>query len=209
MANSGEDHDQPLEVPARVSQSTIDHFHAIEWIRPTLNNTSYSPVSFSRTVTPEKGHTFSARTLNTDDTIRELISLVRRPSPSSTLLFPHSEPDAATVVRYYTFGDGLNAHPGLLHGGVVAYILDSSLGAAVGVTMQQSARPGLTFFTVQLNTTYKKPVRTPGTIMVWSWVTKIEGRKVWAKGVISGEGGVRYAEAEGLWLMSKQVSQKL
>ena len=116
------------------------------------------------------------------------------------------------MVRFYSFGDGLNAHPGLLHGGVIACILDSSLGAAVGVTMQQhTSGKGFIYFTIQLNTSYKKPVRTPGTVMVQSWVTKTEseGRKVWAKGVISSEGGVVHAEAEGLWLRAVENAGKL
>lgn len=66
-------------------------------------------------------------------------------------------------------------------------------------------------FTAQLNVAYKKPVRTPGTVMVRSWVSKIEdgGRKVWVCGVVEGEGGVVYATAEGLWVRHGVKKTKL
>lgn len=106
--------------------------------------------------------------------------------------------------RFYTFGKDLNAHPNLLHGGVIGCILDSTLGGVVGMALSQTAETS-TMFTVQLNISYKKPIKTPGSVMLRSWVTKVEGngRKVWAKGVVEGEGGVVHAVAEGMWLGAK------
>ena len=129
------------------------------------------------------------------------------------------------------FGEDLNAHPELLHGGVVSVILDSSIGGVVGMGVQQllwkertkgegiSVHKGRreqreedwrkegasSMFTVQLNVRYKNPIRTPGGVMVRSWVTKIEegGRKVWAQGVVEGKDGKVHAEAEGMWLRGK------
>jgi acyl-coenzyme A thioesterase PaaI-like protein len=147
------------------------------------------------------------------------------------------------IRRFYTFGTGLNAHPNLLHGGVIACILDSTMGNALILT---SSKPGSreserradeksrqghrstrngggmgneklargemrgawngfsSYFTVQLNTKYSRPVRTPGTVMVRAWIKRIEegGRKIWVEGVVQGgeKGEVRHASAEGLWL---------
>ncbi|KAK3721451.1 hypothetical protein LTR37_003006 [Vermiconidia calcicola] len=205
MNDSDDDNDIRKEASSSVPRSTIDHFSAIQWIRATLDDRDFHIVSMSRTITHSgRGHTLMAKTWNTGDTIKELLSLVRR-SPSSTL--PQSENKRTEVRRFYTLGGDLNAHPGLLHGGVISCILDSSLGAAVGATHPHTAS---SFFTVQLNVTYKKPVRTPGTVMVQSWVTKAEGggRKVWAKGIIASE-GVVHAEAEGLWVRTKESSGKL
>lgn len=125
--------------------------------------------------------------------------------------FPQTETERAEVRRFYTFGTDLNAHPDLLHGGVITALLDSSLGGAVGFVLQESIQNGASVFTVQLNVTFKKPVKTPGTVMVRSWVTRVEGegRKVWAKGVIEGEGGVVHAEGEGLWVRARRKEEKL
>lgn len=102
--------------------------------------------------------------------------------------------------RFYTFGRGLNAHPDLLHGGIIANILDSTMGNVIG----QELRSTGTMFTVGLNITYKKPVTTPGTILARAHITKIDGpRKVWVCGSIEdGTGGV-HATAEGIWLRAK------
>ena len=96
----------------------------------------------------------------------------------------------------------MNAHPDLLHGGVIAAVLDSTLGNAIGRAFPDGA-PSM--FTVQLNVSYKKPVKTPGTVMVRSWVMRVEdnGRKIWAEGVIEGDAGVVHAKAEGLWMRAK------
>jgi acyl-coenzyme A thioesterase PaaI-like protein len=89
---------------------------------------------------------------------------------------------------------------------VIGCILDSTLGNAIGYTLRDlNNRDGSSMFTVQLNITYKKPVRTPGTIMARGWIVRTEdgGRKVWAKGVIEDEEGAVCALAEGMWLRPK------
>ena len=191
--------------PRDVSQSTLDHFCSVPFAQSTLDDPSFRIYSSSRKVTDNgKGHTLTGRTWNTDSTIRELLSL-SRPSTSDAPL-PQPEAYRAEVRRLYTFGGDLNAHPGLLHGGVIASVLDSTLGNAIGVQFPAGA---LRMFTVQLNITYKKAVPTPGTVMARSWVTKVEdaGRKVWAAGIIEGEGGVVHATAEGMWLKAKDNSR--
>jgi acyl-coenzyme A thioesterase PaaI-like protein len=141
------------------------------------------------------------------------------------------------VRRFYVFGHDLNAHPDLLHGGVVSCILDSGLGGAVGMALRPrpskrrkssgergglgvdgeglsnnntqgprlEEQHGLPTYTVQLNVRYRAPVRTPGGVMVRSWITKIspDGRKIWAAGKVEGPNGLVHAEAEGLWLRAK------
>lgn len=197
----------PRKASSKLPQSTLDHFASQPWLRPTLDDTTFQTVPMSRTVTHEgKGHTLMAKTWNTPETITELLSFYRpSKSPASLFSFPQSEMERAEVRRFYTFGGDLNAHPDLLHGGVISCLLDSSLGGAIGLALQETAVTN-PMFTVQLNVTYKKPVRTPGTVMVRSWVTNVEedGRKAWAYGVVEGEGGVVHATAEGMWLSAKK-----
>ena len=121
-----------------------------------------------------------------------------------------SEYNRAEVRRFYTLGPDLNAHPDLLHGGVISCLLDSGLGGCVGMLMAHS-REANPMFTVQLNATYKKPIKTPGTVLLRAWVVKVEegGRKVWAEGLIEGEGGILHAKAEGMWLRAGAKKEKL
>jgi hypothetical protein len=177
----------------KISQKTFDHFHSIPWCAAYLADSSFKPYYQSRFVTPGDGHTLTGRTWNSDDTIVELLSTYRAPTTD-----PNGEVLRGEVRRFYSFGKGLNAHPGLLHGGVIATLLDSTLGSAVAM-----ANPREMLFTAQLNVAYMHPVSTPGTVLVRSWVEKKEGRKTWAKGRIeSGTGGL-HAEAEGMWLQVK------
>jgi hypothetical protein len=174
-------------------ENPLEHFQAIPWCAEYLRDTSFKQFHESRFVTPGEGHTLTGRTWHTDDTIQELLSTYRAPTTS-----PNGEALRGEVRRFYSFGKGLNAHPGLLHGGVIATFLDSTLGSAV--TM---ANPGKNLFTVQLNVAYKHPVPTPGTVLVRSWVEKKEGRKTWVKGRIESGTGDVHAEAEGMWLQVK------
>jgi len=140
-----------------------------------------------------------AGTFNSKDTIAHLLSFFRRSSTSSPIGDEHTR---AEVRRFYAFGGGLNAHPDLLHGGVIACILDSTMGNVIGFSMPMSRKTSM--FTVQLNVKYEKPVKTPGAVRTRAWISKIEdnGRKIWVNGIVEGD-GIIHAKAEGMWLSSK------
>ena len=179
--------------PENVPQEEVDHFEKIPWCCQTLDDPSFRIVSMSRTVSqPGYGHSLMGDTLNTKNTIPHLLSFYRKPDPIRGV--------QGEVRRFYTFGRGLNAHPDLLHGGIIANILDSSMGNVIG----QELRSTGAMFTVALNITYKKAVPTPGTILARAHITKVDGpRKVWVHGSIEdGRGGI-HATAEGMWLKAK------
>ncbi|KAI1619563.1 HotDog domain-containing protein [Exophiala viscosa] len=178
---------------AHTPPSPLDHFNTIPWCAELLADPSFHILgNLSRTVTSGDGHSLMAETWNTERTISHLLSLHRPLDPTA------GQPEE--LRRLYTFGSGMNAHPDLLHGGVIATILDSTMGNAVGQQI-----PDLnSIFTVALNITYKKPVSTPGTVVVRSWIAKIEGaRKVWVHGVIESGAGEVHALADGMWLITK------
>lgn len=179
------------------SQQTLAHFRSIPWCAAHLQDSSFIPQHRPRQVTQNNGHTLTGRTWNTDDTITHVLSTYRAPTTA-----PHDESSRGELRRFYTLGKGLNAHPGLLHGGVIATLLDSTLGRVAVL-----AAPTETLFTVQLNVAYREAVGTPSTVLVKSWVERAEGRKLWVKGRIESETGEVHAEAEGIWLAAKK--QKL
>ena len=212
MADS--DHAFERQVPKGVPISVVQHFESIPLARRTLSDPNFRMYYLSRTITHGgRGHTLMGGTWNTDETIAHLLSLYRKPSSSATSTPEQSisepqlpiDPDTrGEVRRFYTFGNGLNAHPDLLHGGVIACVLDSTMGNVIGLALPRNDNT----FTAQLNTKYEKPVRTPGTIMATSWIKRVEdgGRKVWVEGVIEGGemGEVRHASAEGLWVRARK-----
>lgn len=192
------------DIPKSVPLAEVEHFSSNPLAQSTLADPNFHMYSMSRTITHGgKGHTLMAGTWNTDETIAHLLSFYRQPTAPGTAFSDVN--NRAEVRRFYTFGSGLNAHPDLLHGGVIACILDSTMGNVIGFALPELAheRNG-SMFTVQLNVKYEKPVRTPGTVMARSWVKKVEegGRKVWVEGVIQGgDGGeIGHARAEGLWV---------
>lgn len=96
----------------------------------------------------------------------------------------------------------------------MAAILDSTLGTTAFVETQQTSRDdGVSVATLQLNTRYKTPVPTPGSLMVIARVTRIEdrGRKIWVEGSVKGgeNGEITHATAEGMWLRIKPSGGKL
>lgn len=187
-----------------IPQETLAHFTTIQIAQPTLQDSTFRCLWASREVTDDGvGHTLMGKTWATESTIPHLASFYKRTETSSPLS-PNVE-----VRRFYTLGGDLNAHPNLLHGGVIGCILDSTLGSAVGIGCKGLEMASM--FTVQLNVKYENPVRTPGTICARAMVKKIEdgGKnwKVWAEGVIESLDGngklITHSKAEGLWLGRK------
>ncbi|KAA1421514.1 PaaI family thioesterase [Nocardioides humilatus] len=85
--------------------------------------------------------------------------------------------------------------PGLVHGGVVALVLDQVLGHAVST----SGRPGMTG---TLTITYRQG--TPlGDLRCEAWVDRREGIKTWGKGRILNAEGELTAEAEGIFILPR------
>ena len=92
-----------------------------------------------------------------------------------------------------TLGNGINGHPGTMHGGIVAAILDEAMGilqsanyerdhlTAVGKGLAEGELPpsGYGFYTAELNIKYLKPVFTPGALIATARYTKRDGRKEW------------------------------
>lgn len=176
---------------------TLAHFNAIPWCRPTLSDPEFRPYHLSTPMSDNGlGHTLMDKTWSTDDTIRENLSFYKSSTARSR----------GEVRRFYTVGNGLNAHPGLLHGGVIATIVDSTLGHVIRLVVEDQGRGPA--YTAQLNVAYKSPVKTPGTIMSQGWVKSIEagGRKIWLEGVVSSEVEgkvVIHAKVESLWIGGK------
>lgn len=76
----------------------------------------------------------------------------------------------------------------------------SRLGGEEGGGLQGEGETVPSYVTAYLNTTYLRPVRTPGTILVVARTTRVEGRKIWVEASMEDGTGEKLAKAEALFV---------
>jgi acyl-coenzyme A thioesterase PaaI-like protein len=163
---------------------TTAPFLRIPWIAAILSKPNLiTRVADSRSLKPTNEDSLFATTLKNPTAIRSCINVYNRPEPSDPCI-----PEVTTLA---TLGSGLDGHPGISHGGIVASLLDEAMGLlqfvnperdhfrAVGRGQAEGERPatGLGSFTAYLNIKYLRPVRTGAAVQVVAWYVKREGRK--------------------------------
>ncbi|KAL0933120.1 Acyl-coenzyme A thioesterase THEM4-like protein 1 [Colletotrichum truncatum] len=204
----------------------LKHFLAIPWAAAHLN----APYTVRETPTSRfrkrdtEDELFST-TLNTDKTIAAFLTFYKRPAPSlsssssssssSSPLQPApssagNDGSASNIIReikaLLTLRQGVNGYPGVSHGGIVATILDETIGLILPVNKTNGLVDEGAYMTAYLNTQYIRPVRTPQTILVVVTLKKFEGRKYWIDAVIEDKDGQVLAKAESLYV---RVREKL
>jgi uncharacterized protein (TIGR00369 family) len=89
--------------------------------------------------------------------------------------------------------DTFEGHPGYLHGGIIATLLDE--------TMSKSVRArGVTAMTRHMEVDYLRPVPSATPIRLEGRVTHYEGRKHWAEALILSAEGKELARGKGLFV---------
>ncbi|AZG44635.1 PaaI family thioesterase [Gordonia insulae] len=94
----------------------------------------------------------------------------------------------------FSLGPQYEGPPGLVHGGVIALILDQVLGHAA----VHAGAPGMTG---TLSIRYRQGTKL-GSMRTEAWIDRTEGVKTFAKGQISTADGI-CAEAEGIFIMPR------
>lgn len=113
------------------------------------------------------------------------------------------EEGGKSLVSITYIGKNLCGHPGLVHGGLLATMLDEGLARCCF-----GALPHNIGVTANLNINYRKPTPAGSYLVLRAETTQVEGRKAWVKGRIeslpvSGEAPVVYAEATALFVSPK------
>lgn len=112
-----------------------------------------------------------------------------------------SEEGGKSIVCFFYLGEDLCGHPGVVHGGLLATILDEGLAMCC-----IPALPNGMGMTASLKIDYRKPVSAGGYVVLKAWTRKVEGRKAWVEGRLEGlEGGEVFAEAEALFVEPRQA----
>jgi len=120
-------------------------------------------------------------------------------------------PDGSRLVSLFYLGQNLCGHPGIIHGGLLATLLDEGLARCCFPAM-----PNGIAVTATLKVDYKVPVKAGEFYVLRAETTRVEGRKAWVRGWIekmdgSTMDGVGDALVEGVGksIAGKGTGQKL
>ncbi|KAK4703951.1 hypothetical protein P7C70_g2271, partial [Phenoliferia sp. Uapishka_3] len=103
--------------------------------------------------------------------------------------------DKKEAVFVVHVGGGMCGHEGIVHGGLLATLLDESLGRTAFYSL-----PNQIGVTATLSLKYKKPTFANQYLVIRTSTAKVDGRKVWVTGFIETQAGERLAEAEALFV---------
>ncbi|KAL4922425.1 hypothetical protein BDW62DRAFT_207707 [Aspergillus aurantiobrunneus] len=186
------------------------HFESIPWVAQLLRDNDFitTPIP-SRVFKPTTEDSFFSTTINSPSTISACLMQYRRPLPNSKPFSPKAIP-TTELRKFCTLGTDLNGYPGVLHGGMVATLLDECMGLILSLSLF-GAEPGMEGpVTAYLNMKFVGPVLTPGTVLVSGRIIEAkENRKWMIVGDIRDENGAVLAEAECLYILPRGVSSKI
>ncbi len=181
-----------------------DYFLSIPWCAKLLQQGSDFLITpaVSRQSKESTEDALFAETLKTDDTIRACLSFYRRPPPGATQI---DEVHTLLGLSY-----GVNGHPNVCHGGIVAVIMDEAMGILLTVNKKlENATIKGALVTAYLNITYLKPVVTPQAVLVTAKLREVKGQKHYIEGSVQDGCGTVLAEAEALWIEARVPKEKL
>jgi adenylylsulfate kinase len=117
-----------------------------------------------------------------------------------------SEKGGKSLVAISYLGNKLCGHPGIIHGGMLATMLDEGLARCCF-----GALPNKVGMTANLNINYKAPTKAGQFVVLRARTTKVEGRKAWVEGhietlVAPGETPVVLVEASALFVEPRQAA---
>jgi acyl-coenzyme A thioesterase PaaI-like protein len=102
------------------------------------------------------------------------------------------------VVVAIKLGTRLNGHGGVVHGGIISLLLDSSMGFAYVGLLKDSKEIAVT---ANLEIDFRAPLNEGSEAVIRVYLDKIEGRKIFFSAVLENkDGSVVYAHARSLFL---------
>lgn len=182
---------------ALTGEDEIKHFKAIPWCAKHLDapNLIVAP-AFSRHMKPRFEDAFMSTIVHTKHTIPYFVVFYPRPDREAAIL--------PEIKAFVTFGVMMSGYGGVLHGGVVATILDEMTSFITPQARLRDHFPDDTpIMTAYLNTRYLRPVTIPQTYLVTARWKKTEGRKTFLEAFIENEAGQRVAEADSLFVEAR------
>ncbi|EFQ33212.1 thioesterase superfamily protein [Colletotrichum graminicola] len=189
----------------------VQHFLGIPWCATLLDEPgticNTAPSRFQKASTEDQ---LISTTLRTEETIAAFVMFYKRPSSSAMETAPAvaADGEGSNVIRelkaLLTLGAGVNGFANVLHGGIVATVLDETIGNIFPINETEGLMPSGSYMTAYLNVTYVRPVETPQTILCVAEVVRVKGRKWWVRGRIEDREGRVLAKAESLFVRLKE-----
>lgn len=115
-----------------------------------------------------------------------------RANPGGLHLEFHLTEDHAMVCQAEVSQD-FEGHPGYLHGGVIATLLDEAMSKSVHSR-------GVNAMTRRMEIDYLRPVPSGSALRIEGRVTRNEGRKHWSEARVLNSHGVVLAQGHGLFI---------
>lgn len=176
----------PNEIAAGINDYIVNHPLSLALRSNPTWNESRPHVRFSES---QKKHSLTAGTLLGPDRL-----------PVPPIVFCD---EGKNLVSMSYLGTDLCGHVGIIHGGMLATLLDEGLARCSFASLPH--RIGVT---ASLTVNYRKPCPAGSFVVLKAETIKAEGRKVWVKGRIELLGkdetpGTLIAEAEGLFVEPK------
>jgi len=179
------------------------HFESMPWCLEIIKHPDFviTP-TFSRELKPSTEDSLTSTTLKTNDTIQACLTVYKRPRQGVAWI--------EEVRSLMTLGTGMNGAPFMLHGGIIATIMDDVVGTLM--TVNESPESGAPLsssaVTAYMNVRYRSPITTPQTILAIARSKEIKGRKFYIDSEIRDEYGHVLATAESLWISIANSSKK-
>lgn len=114
--------------------------------------------------------------------------------------------DGSALVSIQYLGNSLCGHPGIVHGGMLATLMDEGLARCCF-----PALPNKVGVTASLTINYRKPCKAGQYVVLKAETTKAEGRKAWVKGRLEtlpedGSEGELLVEGDALFVEPRQAA---
>lgn len=117
-----------------------------------------------------------------------------RENPAGLHLHFYEDPKAAQILAPLNVPDHYQGYPGIVHGGILAAILDETTGRAINIGQDEE----VFWVTAKLELRYRKPTPTETPLTAVGWVVQRRRRAAEVAGEIRLGDGTVTAEAQAL-----------
>ncbi|KAH7275074.1 HotDog domain-containing protein [Fusarium solani] len=190
--------------PPDLFASELTFFASVPWTASLLSAPNTIPFLPSCRNPASSAHDqLFGLTLNNERGLSHLISFFHAPSTDVAKDPSHSITETVTLV---SLGDGLSGFPGVTHGGMIASLLDESMGTIFDLnsTLRKQARAFQTpNVTGGLDIKFLKPVPTNGVYYITSTVDETDGRKTRIRCDLKDKDGEVLAKCSSKWVALK------
>lgn len=174
-------------------ESVKTELSKIPWCAQLLGDKNLDVyVSPSRSLKKDGTDRAFSTILNTRDTIAAYLALYQKPEVPDTLI--------TELKAIITLGNDLCGFANVCHGGIVATLLDETMGELINVNHKHRTIRRTSYMTAYLNTSYRKPVSTPGTILIRARITKYDGKKIFITATVEDGQGTVLTQCESLFI---------